>query len=472
MRATLVAILLAVAAGRAAALDAPDALRARLDAALAAPALRGARVAVRVETGSGRLVYERAGDLALTPASNQKLLTALAALRAFGPTHRFETQILADRLPDADGAVETLYVRGGGDPALTSEDLWRLAADLRRAGLRSVRRGVVLDDSLFDSERWNPAWGPVSARAYYAPIGALTVNYGAYAVIVGPGSAPGDAPQIAVDPPLDYFRVGNRARTGPSRGSRTLQVERRSVPDGEEILVRGALPTRGDAQTIQRSVLDPARYAGALLVAQLAAVGVPVQGEVRPGGIPPEAVSLLSFSGAPLSDVVRRFLKFSNNQIGEALVKGLGARATGRPGSWSNGIAAVRAELEAAGLPLAGAVLVDGSGLSHENRASPRLLVAALRVADASFEYGAEYEAALPIAAADGTLQERAEAARARVRAKTGLLTRVTALSGYALRADGERLVFSILVNGFRGSASAATRAVDGFAAALVTGAP
>jgi D-alanyl-D-alanine carboxypeptidase/D-alanyl-D-alanine-endopeptidase (penicillin-binding protein 4) len=472
MRATLVAILLAVAALPAVALEAPDSLRARIDAALAAPALRGARVGVRVETVRGRLVYERSGDLALVPASNQKLLTALAAFRVLGPTHRFETQILADRLPDAEGAVDRLYVRGGGDPALTSEDLWRLAADLRRAGLRSVRRGVVLDDSLFDSERWNPAWGPVSARAYYAPVGALTVNYGAYAVIVGPGSAPGDAPEVAVDPPLDYFRVGNRARTGPTRGSRTLQVERRSVPDGEEIQVRGALPTRSDTQTIQRSVLDPARYAGALLVSQLAAVGVSVQGEVRPGGIPLEAVQLLSFPGAPLSDVIRRFLKYSNNQIGESLVKGLGARATGRPGSWSNGMAAVRAELEAAGLPLAGAVLVDGSGLSHENRASPRLLVAALRVADGSFEYGPEYEAALPIAAADGTLQERAEAARARVRAKTGLLTRVTSLSGYAQSADGERLVFSILVNGFRGSASSAMRAVDGFAAALVTGSP
>jgi D-alanyl-D-alanine carboxypeptidase/D-alanyl-D-alanine-endopeptidase (penicillin-binding protein 4) len=244
------------------------------------------------------------------------------------------------------------------------------------------------------------------------------------------------------------------------------------VPDGEEILVRGALPTQSDAQTIQRSVLDPARYAGALLVAQLAAVGVPVQGEVRTGGIPPQAVSLLSFSGAPLSDVMRRFQKLSNKQIGEALVKGLGARATGRPGSWSNGMAAVRAELEAAGLPLHGAVLVDGSGLSHENRASPRLLVAALRVADASFEYGPEYEAALPIAAADGTLEERAEAAGSRVRAKTGLLTRVTALSGYARSAADERLVFSILVNGFRGSASSAMRAVDGFAAALVTSVP
>ena len=469
MRATLVALLLAVATSPAVALEAPDALRARLDAALAVPALRGARVGVRVETAGGKLLYERAGDLPLVPASNQKVLTALAAFRALGPTHRFETEILADRMPDAEGAVDMLYVRGGGDPALTSEDLWRLAADLRRAGLRSVRQGVVLDDSLFDSERWNPAWGPITARAYYAPIGALTANYGAFAVIVQP-SASGEAPDVSVDPPLDYFRIANQARTGPTRGARSLQVERHSVPEGEQIQVRGALPTRSDTQTIQRSVLDPARYAGALLVSQLGAVGVRVQGEVRPGGIPPQAVSLLSFSGAPLSDVIRRFLKYSNNQIGESLVKGLGARATGQPGSWTNGMTAVRTELQAAGLSLDGAVLLDGSGLSHENRVTARLLVSALRVVDGSFEFGPEFEAALPIAASDGTLQERAEASRARVRAKTGLLTRVTSLSGFAQAPDGERLIFSILVNGFRGSASSAMRAVDGVAAALVTG--
>jgi serine-type D-Ala-D-Ala carboxypeptidase/endopeptidase (penicillin-binding protein 4) len=115
-----------------------------------------------------------------------------------------------------------------------------------------------------------------------------------------------------------------------------------------------------------------------------------------------------------------------------------------------------------------GSLQLDGSGLSHENRATPRLLVAALRAARASFEFGAEYEAALPIAGTDGTLEERAEAVRARVRAKTGLLTRVTGLSGYARMADGQRVVFSILVNGYRGGAHSAMSAVDGFVAALV----
>jgi D-alanyl-D-alanine carboxypeptidase/D-alanyl-D-alanine-endopeptidase (penicillin-binding protein 4) len=103
---------------------------------------------------------------------------------------------------------------------------------------------------------------------------------------------------------------------------------------------------------------------------------------------------------------------------------------------------------------------------------SARLLVAALRVADASFEIGPEFVAALPIAAADGTLERRADAAAGRVRAKTGLLTRVTGLSGFAKDALGREFVFSVLANGYRGSDREAMDALDGFAAALVNSSP
>ena len=148
-------------------------------------------------------------------------------------------------------------------------------------------------------------------------------------------------------------------------------------------------------------------------------------------------------------------------------MKALGARATGRPGSWSNGIPAMRDALAAAGLD-------GGDGDRRRLRAllrQPRLAAAAggrrCALADASFRFGPEFVAALPIAAADGTLEKRAAAAANAVRAKTGLLTRVTALSGYAELADGTRVAFSLIINGFRGSAERAMDAVDDFVAAL-----
>ena len=119
--------------------------------------------------------------------------------------------------------------------------------------------------------------------------------------------------------------------------------------------------------------------------------------------------------------------------------------------------------------PSDGAVLADGSGLSTDNRLSARMLVDALRVGGRSFRIGPEFMSAFPIASRDGTLENRTARSTDLVRAKTGLLgdQRVTALSGYLLRPDGDVAVFSILVNGHAGRSKSAMDAVDRFVAEL-----
>jgi PBP4 family serine-type D-alanyl-D-alanine carboxypeptidase len=463
-------VLVALAVGSAlpAHADSPLPLEERLDAVLRSRSLRGAKVAALiVGRRDGRVVYARSPDRPLVPASNMKVLTAIAALSAFGPSHRFSTDLYADAPPDAEGAIDVLSIYGG-DPALTSEEVWRMAADLRRLGIRRIRKGLRLDDSGFDGERWHPSWGRVSARAYHAPVGALSVNYGAFAVEVGAGAKPGDTVRVIIDPPVPFLRLSNRARTGRPRARRSLLVERASANGFEDVVVSGVVPAGSAAKTYYRSVRNPARYAGAVIRAQLEANGIEVAGETLVGTVPENATPLLAFRGKPLAEIVRLFLKFSNNAIAESLVKAIGARATGGPGTWENGIPAVRAELSSLGLDLEPLTLVDGSGLSYANRVAPRSLVEALRIADRSFDFGPELVSALPIAAADGTLEERAEGAAHRVRAKTGLLTRVTALSGFAARADGSELAFCVMVNGYRGSDEEAMGALDRFVSEIV----
>jgi D-alanyl-D-alanine carboxypeptidase/D-alanyl-D-alanine-endopeptidase (penicillin-binding protein 4) len=444
-------------------------LEARLDAALRDPGLRGARLAALVvDLESGAELYARDPDRALVPASNMKVLTAIAALSAFGPAHRFTTEVFAPTRPDAEGAVAELAIRGGGDPALTSEDVWRLAADLHRLGLRHVRGGLLLDDSAFDSQRWHPSWGPVSARAYHAPVAALGVNYGAYAVTAIPGASPGDPVRVEIDPPIPYFPLVNRARTGPPRSAPALEIDRAHGEGVEQVIVSGSLPAGSEPRTAYRSVLDPLGYAGALLRMQLEANGIRVEGGVRRAVVQPGATRLLGFEGRPLAEIARLFVKHSNNAIAEGLLKALAARAGAQPATWEAGLAVVRRELGALGLAIDRATLVDGSGLSYENRVPPRLFVDALRVAHRSFRFGPEFVSSLPIGAEDGTLEKRAEGSAGAVRAKTGLLTRVTGLSGYARLADGRLAAFSILANGYRGSAEAAMSGIDRFVAELV----
>jgi D-alanyl-D-alanine carboxypeptidase/D-alanyl-D-alanine-endopeptidase (penicillin-binding protein 4) len=453
-----------------AATAAPNDLPARLDAVLRSQALRGARIGALVVTqDDGRVLYEHKPDRGLTPASNQKILTAIASLSAWGPTHRFVTRVYADSPPDSEGAVNFLVIRGGGDPSLTSEGYWRLAADLRLLGIRKVRKGLLLDASAFDGEYWHPSWGQTSARAYYGPVAALTANYSAFSATVEAGAKTGEPVRVSLDPNVDYLQLDNRALTRGRKAKTTLSVDRRRVGSIEEVTVTGVVRAGREAKAYHRSVLDPVRYAGSVMRAMLEANGISVGGHDRQGAVSDSMVLLLEYEGKSLADVVQLFLKYSNNSMGETLVKGLGARQGG-VGTWAKGVAALRAELERLGVDVAGLSLVDGSGLSYQNRVTPRTLVSALRIAKSSFDFGPEFIAGLPIAAADGTLEKRAKAAADRVRAKTGLLTGGTSLSGYAVSEAGEPLVFSILVNGFTGSAEAAMAAVDRFAAELVGG--
>jgi D-alanyl-D-alanine carboxypeptidase/D-alanyl-D-alanine-endopeptidase (penicillin-binding protein 4) len=227
-----------------------------------------------------------------------------------------------------------------------------------------------------------------------------------------------------------------------------------------------------------RSVLDPGLYAGSLLAYQLEANGIFVEGEVRRAPRGDENLELiLDRPGRSVAEATALCLKYSNNSIAETLIKNLGAWAgasldgePGHQGGWVRGIRALRGRLGDLGLDLADANLVDGSGLSIQNRLTPRMLVDALTVGRSSFRMGAEFVASMPIAELDGTLEKRLPGGRGRIRAKTGLLSdaSVTALSGYAERADGETLIFSILVNGHSGGSAAATDAVDRVALALL----
>ena len=102
--------------------DSPTPLEVRLDATLEADSLVSAKVGALVIGADGETLYARDPDVSRIPASNMKLLTALAALDAFGPSHRFETVIVADRDLSATGVVGELGVRGGGDPAQHCRD--------------------------------------------------------------------------------------------------------------------------------------------------------------------------------------------------------------------------------------------------------------------------------------------------------------------------------------------------------------
>lgn len=467
--------------------SAPSPLVKRLNRLMTKRPLAKATIGMLVVRASdGSTVYNRGADRLMIPASNQKILTALASLSRFGPTHRFTTRIWASSPITGDGIVDELLVEGGGDPATNSEDWWRLAANLRFAGLRGVRGDLRVDDHRFEAPGWHPSWGRISARAYHAPVGALTANYGQFFVSVGPAALAGEPARVDVDPPVEYLRVRNRAKTAKKGTRPRLSVDRAAGapsegPRNEVVLVDGVTRVGDDLDRFPRSVIDPGLYAGSLFAYQLEANDIFVGGDVRRAPREADAATPLTLihehTGRTVAEAVTLCMKYSSNPVAESLLKNLGAwdgaSLDGEPaqqGDWVGGVKALRSQLALAGVDLGDAHIVDGSGLSIQNRVSPRLLVEALEAGLSNFRIGAEFVASMPIAQLDGTLEKRLRGGKGRIRAKTGLLSdaSVTALSGFAEREDGETLIFSILVNGYSGGAGAAMDAVDLLAATLL----
>jgi D-alanyl-D-alanine carboxypeptidase/D-alanyl-D-alanine-endopeptidase (penicillin-binding protein 4) len=208
-----------------------------------------------------------------------------------------------------------------------------------------------------------------------------------------------------------------------------------------------------------------------VLQALLEARGVEVRGVPRRGPLVEASADTVAVHvSEPLTHSVRNFLKVSDNLTGELLVKAVGAFVSGPPGTYDKGLAAERLFLaNEVGVDTTAQRLADGSGVSRYNLVTARQIVSLLGYMSARPELFPAYLDALPVAGVDGTLEGRMRGtpAESRARAKTGTLNGVTALSGYVPAADGERLVFSTLIEFYTGS-SAPRRAVqDSIVAAL-----
>lgn len=462
VRTFALSLLLASLAVSAAADETP--LSQALAEFLRAPALRGARVGVVVEElATGRRLAEHDADADLVPASNQKLLISAASLERWGPAHRFETPILIEGAL-TDGVLEGgLWIVGQGDPSFVSETLWKLAEEIRLAGIREIKGGIGIDASRFDAQRFHPDWEPVSSRAYYAPVSAVSANYSSFRIDVVPGERVGAPVSLRLAPSLSYFRGAADAVTLRGGGQLVLDVDVLADGSGESVRVSGAVSADKPTSTYWRAVALPERYAAALLRAQLEGQGVKVAPRVRVGPAPADARELLRFSGEPLALQVRLLEKFSNNFVAEQLTKMLGAEVYGPPGTWEKGTRALAAYLQSAGIADPAIEIADGSGLSPRNRVRPATLTAVIRHAGQRFDSGFEYLAALPIGGQEGTLEDRMHSVTVPIRAKTGHLRRVAALSGVVPGPEGTPRVFSILVNGAKGEADRVDAAIDAF---------
>jgi len=423
-----------------------------VESGLRQPHLRGASVGIIVRSlDTGETVYERNADDLMIPASNMKVVTGGAALSVLGPDYCFETTLSTDAPSVAHVLDGNLYVVGSGDPSMVSEEMWKLAESVRVLGVARITGDLVLDASWFDSTSTTSETVANGDRAYHARTGALSLNFNSIAVHTTPGPENGDPAVVSLAPATSFVALRNESTTGGSRSSSTLSV-RRTFENGRNVItVGGRVPAGSGTRVHYRSLDDGLGYFGAVFREFLDEAGVMVEGDVVTGVAPDDALTLAVHESKPLSLIVRDLNKYSNNFVAEQLLKAMAAEVNGPPGTAAGGARVLKEHARAAGAAEGSFRIEDGSGFSRKNRLTPRAIASVIESALSDFAVSYEFGASLSVSGTDGTLSDRMGYAELRqaVRAKTGLLDGVTAISGIVENGSGGEMVFSIVVNGY-----------------------
>jgi D-alanyl-D-alanine carboxypeptidase/D-alanyl-D-alanine-endopeptidase (penicillin-binding protein 4) len=410
-------------------------------------------------------LYRNRPERPRNPASNQKLLTSAAALWRLGPTFRAATRVEGKI---ENGHVATLVLRPSGDPSLGYAGLAALGEAMHLRGVDTVDR-IIIDNSYFDDQILPPAFEqqPKEAAAFRAAISAFAVNRNSYVVHISPGPKVDGPARVRVLAD-DYVRIDNRTVTtegGPPRP----RIDHKLTGDGH-LLVRvdGAIPRQVRTLYYRRRVPDPKAYAASLLVRALKKAGVGGDLAVEYGAATEKQRLIADMPSAPLSSLLYSVGKWSDNFSAEMILKIMGAQAQ-QPGTSAQGAIVVREELMKNGVDTEGLVMVNGSGLFDGNRVAPRHLTQTLVAAYRDSAIRAEYVAHLAVGGSDGTLKSRLkDLPRPRmVRAKTGTLRDVVALSGYVFGDRDRSVAFSFLANGVAGRQRDAKQLADDIVRAL-----
>jgi D-alanyl-D-alanine carboxypeptidase/D-alanyl-D-alanine-endopeptidase (penicillin-binding protein 4) len=392
----------------------------------------------------GRLLEEHRADEPRIPASTTKVVTTVAALQILGPEYRFTTSLFTSGKVRGKTLQGSVYLHGGGDPTLTTDDLREVAAALNRAGITQVTGAFGFDESFLFSMNEIDTRQPLAA-SYNPGLSALSVNYNRIQLRWkrNKGSAAFAATAVSVADggliPLEAITTGALPRG----------VDRRIafLPDGAALdrwLLAPTLPARGKAMLPVKTA--PGRITALLFHTLCQQQGIELP-PPQSATVPQDAQLLYAHHSRPLATIVAGTLYYSNNLsaelIGQVATRTLWGRPLSLQESASTLAAWYRRTLSAS--DWRGFVSANHSGLSTATRHTPRQMAAILRhgwtlpVGRSRFSQ---------LLASPPWVQRENEAPRA-IKAKSGTLSYADGLVGYMTTTHGRQLGFVILLTDF-----------------------
>jgi len=392
---------------------------------VADPAFCGVAISMAVLDEDGEIWFASPlAHTAMCPASALKVLTTGAALAKLGPDFRFETKLASTAAigPSLNG---DLVIVGGGDPALSRQQIQAMVDQLAQNGLRRIDGRIRADSSVFPehpmSDHWN--WGDVG-NAYGAGAYGLNVNHNRMVARFRPGRSTGTKAEfLNASVALPGVRWNNLVTTGPPGSGDGVIVY--SEPHGERVTFRGTVPAGVAEFSVRAAIPNPPEAAAAMVRAALLKHGVEITGRNR---TPARAdVVLASTRSVPLIDIIRNIHHTSDNV--EAQCVFLSMAPHGNPGS------VVRQHWADAGVDFAALRILDGSGLARANMIRAIDLANVMHTA-LKAPHGREFFESLPLYQ-DGM-----------VRSKPGGMSGVSTGTGTITTADGRRMTYAFMANG------------------------
>ena len=413
---------------------------------------------------SGEVFYERNPGKMFMPASNQKMYTTAAALCLLGPQYRYETDFMTNGDLDTNGVLHgDLIIRGSGDPSWSwrfydnnyDSVMVRFVDSLQFYGITEIKGDLVGDDNVFDDQSLGYGWSWDDETYYYAAqLSGLSYNENYIDYTLTPDSLNLGSPVIIEShPQTSYLNLRNDLITVSSDTATewTYDRERQTNNAWFEGNYRYQAGETERAITIH----NPTLFTVNVLKERLEEAGIKVSGSPLDGDDLTDSLDysqmhpIFTYLSHPMSDIISKVNRPSQNFIAETLQKTLGAEF-GAEGSSREGRIIQMMFYDSLGMNVENLRLRDGSGLSRHNLVSPNTSVSLLEMMW-EHPYRTYFIESLPLSGLTGTIRKRmiGTDAEQNVRAKTGTIGYVSSLSGYAWTQSGEPIIFSIMANHF-----------------------
>lgn len=432
----------------------------QLQQQISIPELETAIVGIKVQSAeTGEILFEHNANTLMMPASNEKIPTAAAALVNLGPDFQYETRIYSNGKIEGEILHGDLIIVGSGDPTIgyrfCESDSGCFAFQtwidsLKSLGIKKIDGDLIGIDDAFDDEYIGYGWSVNNLSYSYSPqIGALSFNEN-YATVSVEADSSGEEIKFSTNPDFDYLKITSQLEFDEEETD--IYFNRKL--NTNEVVISGTIQP-GDKRRQRMSIHNPTLYFLSGLKHELQQTGIEVTGEPVDGDFTPKKIApqdlnfLFTFFSDSLKNVIKTLMKESQNLYAESFIKLLGYHF-GEAGTFEEGEKVLKQTLQRFGLEENSYSFKDGSGLCRYNYISPSHLVKILRRMN-FHPYGKIFRESLPIAGIDGTIGYRMKntAAEGKINAKTGTISNVRCLSGYATSADGETLIFSTMFNNF-----------------------